>query len=279
MYVRLAFAIAAHLEPDILVLDEVLAVGDARFQKKCLGKVRDVSALQGRTVIFVSHDLQAVQRLCTRCMLLEQGRLAEFGPTRAVVARYAGAVGVVQPTQWLDLTPVPRDGTGAVRFTAMRLTSLNPEVGNRPFADGPLEIELTVEARAPAQVQSIAVGIRDDLGRRLVNADVGSFGETFSLPAGRSFVRLRIERLHLKAGSYSVALWAARYAGEAISSGDIFDHVARACEIEVVGHATRTSLGRIGPVTCDFRLLGVSPEPFHDAPPTAATARDPASPP
>jgi lipopolysaccharide transport system ATP-binding protein len=80
MYVRLAFAVAAHLEPEILVVDEVLAVGDAAFQKKCLGKMEDVSK-QGRTVLFVSHNMQAVQRLCTRCVLLKGGRLDMEGNT------------------------------------------------------------------------------------------------------------------------------------------------------------------------------------------------------
>src|SRR5450631_278408 len=75
MYVRLAFAVAAHLEPDILIVDEVLAVGDAQFQKKCLGKMEDVSAREGRTVLFVSHNLQAVRQLCSRCLLLQTGGL------------------------------------------------------------------------------------------------------------------------------------------------------------------------------------------------------------
>ncbi len=74
MYVRLAFAVAAHLEPDILIIDEVLAVGDLQFQKKCLGKMKDVTG-QGRTVLFVSHSLSTVNSLCDECMLLENGRV------------------------------------------------------------------------------------------------------------------------------------------------------------------------------------------------------------
>jgi lipopolysaccharide transport system ATP-binding protein len=88
MYVRLAFAVAAHLEPEILVVDEVLAVGDARFQKKCLGKMEEVSARQGRTVLFVSHNMEAVQNLCSRAVLLERGRLLSSGSTAAVVSQY-----------------------------------------------------------------------------------------------------------------------------------------------------------------------------------------------
>ena len=79
MYVRLAFAVAAHLEPDILIVDEVLAVGDAEFQKRCLGKMRDVSNEEGRTVIFVSHNMGAVHNLCDKGIILKDGRLNENG--------------------------------------------------------------------------------------------------------------------------------------------------------------------------------------------------------
>ena len=82
---RLAFAVAAHLEPEILIVDEVLAVGDAEFQKKCLGKMEDVSTKEGRTVILVSHQMPAIQNLCTRCILMDQGQLIMEGPTSEVV--------------------------------------------------------------------------------------------------------------------------------------------------------------------------------------------------
>src|SRR5262249_3529885 len=88
MYVRLAFAVAAHLEPEILVVDEVLAVGDAQFQKKCLGKMGDV-ARGGRTVLFVSHNMGLIQSLCQNTLLLNGGRLKTFGPTADVVTQYA----------------------------------------------------------------------------------------------------------------------------------------------------------------------------------------------
>ena len=90
MYVRLAFAVAAHLEPDIFVIDEVLAVGDAEFQKKCLGKMHEVSR-GGRTVLFVSHNMAAVQALCSRAVWLERGSVAATGPTADVVASYLQA--------------------------------------------------------------------------------------------------------------------------------------------------------------------------------------------
>jgi len=88
MYVRLAFAVAAHLEPEILVVDEVLAVGDAAFQQKCLGKMQSVSTTEGRTVIFVSHSMQAITTLCQRAVLLDGGRLAATGPAQEMSSRY-----------------------------------------------------------------------------------------------------------------------------------------------------------------------------------------------
>lgn len=91
MYVRLAFAVAAHLEPEILVVDEVLAVGDARFQKKCLGKMHDVSKSDGRTVLFVSHQMGTVRQLCGRSILLNAGELVDIGPTGDVIDRYISA--------------------------------------------------------------------------------------------------------------------------------------------------------------------------------------------
>ena len=94
MYVRLAFGVAAHLEPEILIVDEVLAVGDAEFQKKCLGKMREVAG-GGRTVLFVSHNMAAVQNLCTRCLLMRGGEVAFDGETDAAVEAYNAAAGAV----------------------------------------------------------------------------------------------------------------------------------------------------------------------------------------
>jgi lipopolysaccharide transport system ATP-binding protein len=95
MYVRLAFAVAAHLEPEILIVDEVLAVGDADFQKKCLGKMQDVAG-HGRTILFVSHNMAAVQSLCKRCVLLKNGRVEIDGDTSALISSYLSLTNVVQ---------------------------------------------------------------------------------------------------------------------------------------------------------------------------------------
>src|SRR6266849_2881953 len=107
MQTRLGFAVAAHLEPEILIVDEVLAVGDARFQKKCLNKMQDVGQ-QGRTVLFVSHNMSAITRLCERAILVEEGRILHDGPSSEVVAAYlASGLGTTAAREWPDSANAP----------------------------------------------------------------------------------------------------------------------------------------------------------------------------
>src|SRR5581483_4274572 len=122
MYVRLAFAVAAHLQPEILVVDEVLAVGDASFQKKCLGKMQSVAS-GGRTVLFVSHNMAAVTRLCTRALLLQGGRVAADGPVQRVVSAYTGGQTGEVPTA-VDFEARGRvPGSEDARLLAARVVS------------------------------------------------------------------------------------------------------------------------------------------------------------
>jgi lipopolysaccharide transport system ATP-binding protein len=106
MYVRLAFAIAAHLEPDILIIDEVLAVGDAEFQKKCLGKMEDVSRKEGRTVLFVSHNMTAIQSLCEKAIWINQGQIKDYSDTKTVISKYQSDVEISNKKVWsFDAAP------------------------------------------------------------------------------------------------------------------------------------------------------------------------------
>ena len=106
MYVRLAFAVAAHLEPDVLIVDEVLAVGDSEFQKKCLGKMQSVSEKEGRTVLFVSHNMQAIRQMCRRVIFLKQGKIAYAGDPHAAISAYLGQGS--ESHQTIDLLTYPR---------------------------------------------------------------------------------------------------------------------------------------------------------------------------
>lgn len=262
MYVRLAFAVAAHLEPDILVVDEVLSVGDAAFQEKCLGRVKDISSTHGRTVLFVSHNIESIQQLCGRCLLLERGHVRRIGDTRTVVSEYlSDGATEAEANRWIDVSGAARDGTGEAQFGAVKFTSSEAAVSDRPYTNGPLEISLAIDASTTTRVQSIAIGLRDESGRKLVNADLGIFGQTITLNEGRTTVRLRIDQLHLKPGTYGLALWMARYTGEYIGDGDVLDFIERAASVEVVElspRGFRTALGDTGVVPCTFRLLDVS---------------------
>jgi lipopolysaccharide transport system ATP-binding protein len=126
MYVRLAFAVAAHLEPEILIVDEVLAVGDGEFQKKCLGKMDEVSRREGRTVLFVSHNMVAVRSLCSRALLISNGTLMVDGPVATVVTRYIElAQSYTLHPHWNDKTTAP--GTSSLRIRCVQVLAADPE--------------------------------------------------------------------------------------------------------------------------------------------------------
>lgn len=126
MYLRLAFAVAAHLEPDILIVDEVLAVGDADFQKKCLGKMHEVSNAQGRTIIFVSHNMQAIANLCSRAIWLQKGMIQDSGDARTVVTKYiASGKNDVTVREWKDEHSAPGND-----FVRMKSVTVKPENGD-----------------------------------------------------------------------------------------------------------------------------------------------------
>ncbi|MEI6705257.1 MAG: Wzt carbohydrate-binding domain-containing protein, partial [Deltaproteobacteria bacterium] len=126
MYVRLAFAVAAHLDPEVLIVDEVLAVGDAAFQKKCLGKMGDV-VRQGRTILFVSHNMAAVENLCTHALWLEHGRVRMLGETSEIVEHYLGSSQITQQADSIR-NRKDRQGTGRARIVDFYVTD---EAGKR----------------------------------------------------------------------------------------------------------------------------------------------------
>jgi len=128
MYVRLAFAVAAHLEPEILIVDEVLAVGDSEFQKKCLGKMQSVASKEGRTVLFVSHNMQAVTSLCTAAILIQNGKIAIFGDTSRVIMQYLStAASNSGEAVWpLEMAP----GTAFTKLRAVYALNEKREVRN-----------------------------------------------------------------------------------------------------------------------------------------------------
>src|SRR5205823_2828629 len=140
MYVRLAFAVAAHLEPEVLLVDEVLAVGDFEFQRRCLGRMQDLSS-EGRTVIFVSHQLQVMARLCDRAILLDRGQLVRDGEAGAVVAQYLQTgQGVNAERVWTDLETAPGDWT--TRLRSVRVVDEDGQTSDHFDVRRPIGVEL-----------------------------------------------------------------------------------------------------------------------------------------
>jgi lipopolysaccharide transport system ATP-binding protein len=260
MYLRLAFAVAAHLDPEILIVDEVLAVGDVQFQKKCLGKMQDISKGEGRTILFVSHNLDAVRRLCTRCFILSEGKLLANGDTATVVDQYLDENAFKgKPKEWIDVSQLSRTGTGEARFIAVQYSSLCEAAAFKPYPNGPLEFLLVINARSAMAIGSIAVTIYSSAGVKLVNADTIALGQVINLRHGHNDIRLRIEKLHLNPGVYVVGLWIANPI-HANRTGGEFDQIQSAFEIEVI-EVRPQPFGKKpdsdGLVTCPFELLEV----------------------
>lgn len=258
MYMRLAFAVAAHLEPEILMVDEVLAVGDIQFQKKCLGKMQSMAQDHGRTVLFVSHNMDAIQRLCSQCVLLESGKVIAQDKPSGVVARYLGSdIFQASPNNWMDVSSARRSGGGSeARFVAVKYSSLNEALSFQPYSNGPLEFKLRIRSCVPQSIGSLAVSIQDKSGRPLVNADTDSIAQTIHLPKGESTVRLRIDRLYLNPGSYLLGLWLDRTGKSA--GEDALDYVESAFEFHVIRANDETfGMQEGGPVVCQFELLEV----------------------
>lgn len=197
MYVRLAFAVAAHLEPEILVVDEVLAVGDAEFQKKCLGKMQDV-ATAGRTVLFVSHNLQAVSLLCSRAMLLCSGALTYSGGVQEAIEQYVTGFSNGSAS---SETPAQRPGSGEYRYT--RVSSTRSQFGSAEDKTIDFEIE---RCGNPLGKMWLSAFLVDPSGAIVVQCDsrlVDSLLGDFERLAGQ----LRLRSPWLKPGSYRVDLF------------------------------------------------------------------------
>jgi lipopolysaccharide transport system ATP-binding protein len=193
MYVRLAFAVAAHLEPEILIVDEVLAVGDAQFQRKCLGKMREVAQGGGRTVLFVSHNLGAVRQLCGRALLLRDGRLELSGPVAPVLDRYLQLAGDGARG------PVPAaTADGPVRVLACRTLAADGRPAEEFRLGAPWRVEVDLEVRRACPGLVVALG--------LVGAE-GEAVQTCWMPPtefapGRHRVSFRQDRVQLASGGY-----------------------------------------------------------------------------
>ena len=168
MYVRLAFAVAAHLEPEILIVDEVLAVGDYAFQKKCLGKMHDVSASDGRTILFVSHNMSALTQLCERGILLEDGQVKTTGPVKDVVQAYLKS----KLNQNTAQVQFPSDPNKPCQYISAEIVRSDGELGSDFSCDEPVTIRLKFEIKEPTPDVFLAISIHNLDGTQVLFSDV-----------------------------------------------------------------------------------------------------------
>jgi lipopolysaccharide transport system ATP-binding protein len=226
MQMRLAFAVAAHLEPEILFVDEVLAVGDVGFQKKCLGKMGDV-AREGRTIILVSHNMAAINALCSRCVILNAGGIEFDGTTDKATARYyAESLNV---SNGPDLSDRKREGTGKARFTSIAIEAQDanghPLSVASPGCD--LSIDVDLECELDFAHANLAIIFYDSNGSRIIDTNTAQKGDFVMLKAGQvARASFRLQEVLLKPGKYLIGLWIGREGVENI------DHVEHATTID-----------------------------------------------
>jgi len=207
MHVRLAFAVAAHLEPEILLVDEVLAVGDAGFQKKCLGRMNRIAG-EGRTVLFVSHNMPALTKLCQRVVWLDGGRCVADGEADDVVGAYLRAVHTSADQPLVNRSD--RTGTGRLQFTDVWFEDRAGRRVTGGVCGDPLDVVLTYRVPDGTSLRSVvfSIGVYTASGIGLADCRSDYSGEPFQMlpPVGQA--RLRMPRLPLLAGQYWLNLFA-----------------------------------------------------------------------
>ncbi|MDA8016067.1 MAG: ABC transporter ATP-binding protein [Thermoanaerobaculia bacterium] len=210
MRVRLAFSVSAHLEPEILLIDEVLSVGDAQFQRKCLGKM-DEARHSGRTILFVSHQMAMVTALCDRVILLDRGQVQMDGTSEEAVFRYLGASSSTGTT-WVTLGAEDHGDDGSGRLSLRRWAVEDAQLGLGTEVRCGHRCAFHVEYEAPESSEgleqlSIAMTIKDLLGTPLLTASTHLVGADFQTAPRRGIVKLELEQLPLIPGTYRVHLW------------------------------------------------------------------------
>jgi len=230
MYVRLAFSVAAHLDTDILLVDEVLSVGDVKFQQKCIGKMQD-RAFADKTILFVSHNLAAVGSFCARTILLEGGRLVKDGKTAEVLPVYLSEG---EATASRDLSEAPRRGwRGEIWQWIRRATLLQSEEPTCTFQTGGIW-RLRVECEFPQEMAGRRVNlgfvIQDGIERVVLGSNVQQYGKFYEARQGKRVFEASIGELPLVPGRY----WVSLYLGDGHSDYEIIE---RALQFDVVWHA------------------------------------------
>jgi lipopolysaccharide transport system ATP-binding protein len=231
MQLRLAFAVAAHLAADTMIVDEVLAVGDAEFQAKCTTAMRDSSG-RGRTTLFVSHNMAAVQNLCTRVMLLQSGRVARIGTADDVIGEYLRQVGQAASGGLEWLADAERHCGSSLRFTRV---SVSGEEGRAPAQGETLCVEIGFEARKTIRKLQLLVSLNTPEGLQVCGSSNGDYREEWDVSQGAWRVTTRFPAIRLMPRDYTVSVKAFVQWG-----AEVFDEVPNAVTFHVAG---RDALG------------------------------------
>ncbi len=258
MYLRLAFAVAAHLEPEILLIDEVLAVGDAKFQRKCIGKMEDV-ADQGRTVLFVSHNLGSIRQLCDRCLLLGKGRIQAEGTPDEVIRQYISAENFSSTGDLVPDDSTARSGTGEGRIVRFSVSNAAGKLDSLLGIGEPFRFRL--EITMPPEAAKIVAGfeVKQMDGLQILNLRSDGQEQSFTLDgdSARYVVEAEVPALPLYPGTYAVEPWFAYKGGRRI------DHLHEALTIsfEPRGHYAAERMIQPGRgivlVDCEWTRTGV----------------------
>lgn len=190
MYVRLAFAVAAHLEPEILIVDEVLAVGDAEFQKKAIGKMKDVSSGQGRTVLFVSHNMDSIAQLCKNSIILENGKIIAYGKTNEIIEKYITSQDI---TKYSIDNPKRRSGNQDLRIEEISLFS--GEIKTNKFQPNEaIVISATIRSKQTNRIPNFVIGfgVNNILGKRVVSSSSKWENYQFVIDEDSEIIKVKI---------------------------------------------------------------------------------------
>jgi lipopolysaccharide transport system ATP-binding protein len=239
MYVRLAFAVSAFLEPEILIVDEVLAVGDAEFQKKCLGRMQDVSVNDGRTVLFVSHNMAAVNQLCNKTLSLAYGSIREIGETSKVVSNYLNSDGVIDAKVDLTIITQNRSGNKKVEFTEVYLTKGKGLEPSRVFSIGEtLHIHFSLKINNPNERYiKTAIELKTSEGMKIANMiDVDSGFQVEFQTENLISYEVLLHDLRFYPDTYILSF----YAGD-MSSSEAYDYIEDCITFEIVDGGILTS--------------------------------------
>ena len=251
MYVRLAFAVAAHLEPEILVVDEVLAVGDVEFQKKCLGKMNEVSRNEGRTVLLVSHNMEVVLKLCTRAMVLDEGRIQAIGDPKMVIPAYLHNRSSY-PRE-IDLLNKPRAARyeGKVRLAKVVPSDIKSS-WSIPFGQ-PLSLDISIDAHVVMNQVEVIIGLFSIRGFEVATWTNRCSNVQLQLTPGSHTLRISFQHLRLLPGQYFLEL------GILSDRGYYEDGVPEAVHFEVISslEAAEVNVHNLGGAIVPSALVSV----------------------